>query len=356
MPRNSAGVYSLPAGNPVVTGTVISSTWANTTLADIGNELTQSLDRSGDGGMLAGLQLFSGTIGAPGLTWSAETTSGLYRSAAGDFRWAIGGADKFQIITTGVGTAAGAVGTPGLFFITDSNTGLYSVGADDIGFSTGGVLRLDISSTAITATIPFLAAVGAVGAPGISFVGDSNTGFYSAVADRINISLGGVDSVLFYSGGLQLNAAGMGFFAQNGTAAAPTLSFANDSDTGIYRFGANTLGFSTQGTVRATLDNNQWNFANGSAALPVLAFSNDADTGIYLVSAGPGVIGFSCDGTQRLSVSGTNIIFSSPTMSYANQTLNGTANAGGATLPANPVGFWQVALNGTTRNIPYYAV
>jgi hypothetical protein len=100
MSRNSSGTYSLPAGNPVVTGTVISSSWANTTMSDIATALTGSLDRSGQGGMLAALQLFAGTIGAPGLTWSLETTSGLYRAGAGDFRWAIGGADIWKFTST----------------------------------------------------------------------------------------------------------------------------------------------------------------------------------------------------------------------------------------------------------------
>ena len=47
MSRNGAGVYSLPAGNPVVTGTTISSTWANTSLSDIATALTQSLAKDG---------------------------------------------------------------------------------------------------------------------------------------------------------------------------------------------------------------------------------------------------------------------------------------------------------------------
>jgi hypothetical protein len=47
MSRNGSGTYSLPAGNPVVTGTTISSTWANTTLADISNALTGSLASDG---------------------------------------------------------------------------------------------------------------------------------------------------------------------------------------------------------------------------------------------------------------------------------------------------------------------
>lgn len=47
MSRNGSGVYSLPAGNPVVTGTAISSTWANNTLADIASALTGSLAADG---------------------------------------------------------------------------------------------------------------------------------------------------------------------------------------------------------------------------------------------------------------------------------------------------------------------
>lgn len=47
MARNGAGTYTLPAGNPVVTGTTISSTWANNTLSDIGGALTQSIAKDG---------------------------------------------------------------------------------------------------------------------------------------------------------------------------------------------------------------------------------------------------------------------------------------------------------------------
>lgn len=47
MSRNGSGTYSLPAGNPVVTGTTITTTWANTTLNDIANALTGSLSADG---------------------------------------------------------------------------------------------------------------------------------------------------------------------------------------------------------------------------------------------------------------------------------------------------------------------
>ena len=47
MSRNGSGTYSLPAGNPVVTGTTISSTWANSTLTDLATAMTGSLASDG---------------------------------------------------------------------------------------------------------------------------------------------------------------------------------------------------------------------------------------------------------------------------------------------------------------------
>ena len=57
MARNGSGVYSLPAGNPVVTGTTISSTWANTTLTDISTALTGSLASDGQTAPTANLPM-----------------------------------------------------------------------------------------------------------------------------------------------------------------------------------------------------------------------------------------------------------------------------------------------------------
>jgi hypothetical protein len=134
--RNSSGTYSLPAGNPVTAGTTITTTWANTTLADISTELTNSLDRSGRGAMQAPLQCSNGTSSAPGLTFGSDPDSGLYRAGAGDIRMVVDatevqkwtattttlplGATLTQATTnaaaitaTGNGTAAGVTSTGG---------------------------------------------------------------------------------------------------------------------------------------------------------------------------------------------------------------------------------------------------
>ena len=62
MSRNGSGTYSLPAGNPVVTGTTISSTWANNTLNDIATALTGSVAADGQTTMSGNLNMGNNEI------------------------------------------------------------------------------------------------------------------------------------------------------------------------------------------------------------------------------------------------------------------------------------------------------
>ena len=57
MSRNGSGTYTLPAGNPVVTGTTISSTWANNTMNDLAAALTDSVAADGQTPMTGNLDL-----------------------------------------------------------------------------------------------------------------------------------------------------------------------------------------------------------------------------------------------------------------------------------------------------------
>ena len=164
MARNSSGTYALPSSvNPVVPGTPALSTWANLTCSDLGNEITQSLDRNGRGAMLAALQLSSGTVGTPGLNFSAETNSGLYRAGAGDLRLAIAGVDKYTF-TAATLTIAGALalgGTvrsgdgsqsaPSYSFGSETGSGFYRASAGDVRVAISGTDRLSITASLISA-------------------------------------------------------------------------------------------------------------------------------------------------------------------------------------------------------------
>jgi hypothetical protein len=90
MSRNGSGVYNLPAGNPVITGTTIASNWANTTLTDIATALTNSISADGQTpitGALVGstdVVVFGGTgqVQVPGGTTaqrSASPSTGMIR-------------------------------------------------------------------------------------------------------------------------------------------------------------------------------------------------------------------------------------------------------------------------------------
>jgi hypothetical protein len=98
MARDASGVYSLPAGagNPVQPGSTITASWANETFNDVATALTDSLDRNGRGGMLSPLEFSDGVVGAPGITWSQEPSSGFWRADLSDMRVSLVGSDRFR--------------------------------------------------------------------------------------------------------------------------------------------------------------------------------------------------------------------------------------------------------------------
>ena len=83
MSRNGSGVYSLPAGNPVVTQTTISSAWANNTMTDLAAALTDSVAADGQTPMTGNLDLnthkivnlVAGTVTGDAVEYTQFTTA-----------------------------------------------------------------------------------------------------------------------------------------------------------------------------------------------------------------------------------------------------------------------------------------
>ena len=130
MSRNSSGTYTLPSGNPVVTGTLIESNWANNTLSDLATAMTDSLSRSGQGGMTFALRGVDGTNTTPAYSYTSETSSGFYRAGAGDVRLAILGTDRVKVTASGMDitgalTASGTVNFNGTTVNLTSSTAYY---------------------------------------------------------------------------------------------------------------------------------------------------------------------------------------------------------------------------------------
>jgi hypothetical protein len=162
--RNGSGTYTLnpPAG--FTSGTVISSATMNTRFSDLATEMTDSLSRTGKGGMSAPLMCVAGTVAAPGLAFTDDTDTGMFLAAAGDLRFPTGGTTRLQLNALGATVtgavaastiflgSAGAVGAPAFSFTGDTNSGIYSAGADDVRLAVGGADHLKVTATETTVT------------------------------------------------------------------------------------------------------------------------------------------------------------------------------------------------------------
>ena len=176
MSRNGSGTYSLPAGNPVVTGTSISSTWANNTMNDIANALTGSVASDGQTPMTGNLAmggnkvtgLANGTNPTDAVTYSQLT--GLAPATTGSAVLAGNGSGGFTNVTldTGLSYSSGTLsadidgllpsqtGNAGKVLTTDgSTTSWSSAGAGGTVSSvaaSGGTTGLSFSGSPITTT------------------------------------------------------------------------------------------------------------------------------------------------------------------------------------------------------------
>ena len=105
-------------------------------------------------------------------------------------------------------------------------------------------------------------------APGYTFEGDTNTGMYRSGADRIAFSTGGTDRAEITVSNL-FSYVPIGVEA--GAAGAPTLTFTNDQNTGFYSPAADTCALATGGVERFTVS-----ATAATSTLPIRAPSGTA--------------------------------------------------------------------------------
>lgn len=135
MAFNGSGVYSLASGNPVVTGTTISSTWANDTLTDIANNgLTKCLTKDGQSTPTANIPL--GGFKITGLAAGTATTdaTNLTQVQAGAYAilGAVAGTDTITASATPT-LAAYANGNTFRLVAAGTNTGATTLNINSLG-------------------------------------------------------------------------------------------------------------------------------------------------------------------------------------------------------------------------------
>lgn len=167
MPFNGSGTYSLPAGNPVVTGTTISSSTTNNTNTDIATALTNCLTRDGQSTPSANLPM-----NAMKLTGLAAGTSNgdsvryeQLTAAAALFLPLAGGTMTGNIVFNAGQTIAGYVPLAGgtmtgdIVFTSTQVFGLWATKTTTYTAVNGDRVLADTSSAAFTITLPASPAV-----------------------------------------------------------------------------------------------------------------------------------------------------------------------------------------------------
>jgi len=81
----------------------------------------------------------------------------------------------------------GNVGTPGLAFTNDADTGIYRPGAGIFAITTDANERWQVSSASMTTTVPSYAPDGTLAAPSLTFTADTNTGLWRPGNETIEL-------------------------------------------------------------------------------------------------------------------------------------------------------------------------
>jgi hypothetical protein len=158
-----------------------------------------------------------------------------------------------------------------------TNTTWHEVG--DVGVANLGLAKL--ASPTFTGVVEI--ANGTNGAPSIAFDSDTDTGLYRSGSNILGLSAGGTASHLFKSDGSEPQ---VPLKATNGSVSAPSLTFASDTNLGLYRSAADTLSVTTGGTERAYFNSNGLNI-KGQLDLRLY----DSDSSNYAAIQAPSNIG-----------------------------------------------------------------
>lgn len=268
----------------------------------------------------------AGTVGAPAISFSGDPDTGLYNTA-NTVLVACGGLRKAQIGSNGLQIPANSsVSAPGLSFLTDTNSGINVPSASTLGITVASTQISTYATTGVTNTVPLLESAGSAAAPSTSFSGDPDTGLYSKAANDLGISTAGTLRMNIDTAAVTST---LPFVAPVGSAAAPSITFAGDLDSGIFHEAANTIVIATAGVDNTVFGENInvtslpfW-FATGSASNPSVSFNGDSNTGLY--NPVGNTIGAACNGSLKFSI-GESVVSANVPVQIAAVASSGVAS------------------------------
>ena len=355
---NAAHTHTVINNDLTVVGELTSASIAT-------GELTSASIATGD------VQVQDGTAALPSYSFTQDPDTGLYRYAEDDIGFTTGGSRRFSIASGGISayvpffTGNGNAGAPSHSFYNDTDTGMFRVGTNNLGFSTGGQKVGEFNSGTLTVFGPDASTAGKLilrDSGGASEIDDvmidlwgGAHGFGVEAANTRILSSGGWR--FYNAANLRAELTTSGYWRSgNGNAANPTYSFLSDPDTGMYRDGANSIGFSVLGIEKMQIGTGYVNFASaatgaaaiknsgaGTAATPAYSFGNDTDMGMYRV--GTNSLGFSVSGIEQIRMYGADNL---NTMRIKNQATS--------TYASSHAGIWIRATDTTVLGGDYAAL
>ncbi len=249
--------------------------------------------------------------------------------------------------------------------LTTPEAGAVEYDGTNLFFTDSGAVRRTIATaTTLGSYLPLaggtmagavVSSAGTAAAPSVG-VGSTSSGLFSAATDMIGLSTAGTERIRVDATGnvgigtlspgnlLHVNGTSQAttFITGNGTAAAPSISFASSTNTGLFKNGtAGTIYFTFAGSQNLTTNSSSLYGVNGdfkvrlsgtvSAAAPTYTFVGDATTGMF--RSGVGNLAISTSSAERLRIDSTGNIGIGTTLPTAVINIKaGTAAASTAPL------------------------
>lgn len=156
--------------------------------------------------------------------------------------------------------ANGSANAPSLSFINDTNTGLYLNNTNELSISCSGTETFRLTNNNVISKENIYLPNGTEAAPAIDNTAFNAGIFYNSGQQSIGFTFTDNSRALLSQDGLVMDTVdGTRILNTDGTEAAPSYTFINDTNTGFYN-AVGSLAFSTGGTTRLILNNSSTTF------------------------------------------------------------------------------------------------
>ena len=211
MSYNGSGTFQInTSGQPVVTGTVISSSAFNALTADLATGLSTAITKDGQTATTVRIPFAQGINSSLTTDTSSGSTGSIFTAGGVGIAKALYvGTNATVVGTLGVTGAATFSATPIFSALTASSAVATDASKNLVSVTNTGTGN-NVLATSPTLVTPVLGAAsatsvtvaaGAVGTPSITTTGDTNTGIFFPAADTIAFAEGGAEAMRIDSSG-----------------------------------------------------------------------------------------------------------------------------------------------------------